>query len=62
MDGKMHCFIDLSEHIEISKINLTDKNVVSCVAHAYFHFIFLNVENIFVEKFNLMYEGQVWKS
>lgn len=35
MDGKMHCFIDMSEHFEISKINLMDKNVVSFVANVF---------------------------
>lgn len=35
MDGKMHCVIDMSEHFEISKINLMDKNVVSFVANVF---------------------------
>lgn len=42
MDGKMHCFIDLSEHFEISKIILIDKNVVSCVAHVFILYFFMS--------------------
>lgn len=48
MDVKMHCFIDLSEHIEISKINLTDKNVVSCVAHVFI--LYFSMSKIFSSK------------